>query len=170
MATVETLNAITKEVTEGTHAREEISIASSSCGWKGWICAAMSAQGCNDADAGSTGIRNRDRNARTPFRFPSKVEKAFTHGRPLGPQLLSTVVAAESSCDCVSVYCGISPVSRRDRATARLRERIPFSPVATETHRLRVAPTVATFPSILQVSPQKRYIVLKTFHKSVYTM
>lgn len=49
------------------------------------------AQGCNDADAGSTGTRNRGRDARTPFRFDSRGEDTFTYVWPLVPCLSAQV-------------------------------------------------------------------------------
>lgn len=85
------------------------------------FCAATSAQGCNDADAGSTGTRNRDRNARTPFRSVSRVEDAFTHGRPLGPYL-PTVVESRSR---VSTYTAVFLFFLL--LVAQLHERIPSS-------------------------------------------
>lgn len=58
----------------------------------GWICAVTAAQGCNDADAGSTGTRNRGRDARTPFRFHSRGEDTFTYVWPLVPCLPTAVL------------------------------------------------------------------------------
>lgn len=50
------------------------------------------AQGCNDADAGSTETRNRGRDARTPFSLDSRGEDTFTYVRSLVPNLSSSIL------------------------------------------------------------------------------
>lgn len=139
----------------------EISIASTSHWWKGWICAATSAQGCNDADAGFTGIRNRGRNARTPFRFVSRVEDAFTHGWPLGPYL-PTVVAAESSRSSFHLLRCLLFVSRRVHRHASSRADFILVRITTEVLSAWPGTTIRASSSILKVS-HETYVTLNIF-------
>lgn len=83
------------------------------------------------------GIRNRGRNARTPFRFVSRVEAAFTHGRPLGPYL-PTVVAAESSRSSFHLLRCLLFVSRRVHRHAPTRA--DFIPVRIATEVFYILP------------------------------
>lgn len=106
-------------------------------------------RGCNDADAGSTGTRNRDRNARTPFRFVSRVEDAFTHSRPLGPYLPTVVESSRVEFPFIPRSLFFFFVSRRASTVTQLHERIPSSSGAAEI--LSVSCDWSAFSSISKV-------------------
>lgn len=85
------------------------------------------AQGCNDADAGSTETRNRGWDARTPFSLDSRGEDTFTYVRSLVPNLSPSILGnvINFASYLPAVFVSLCRVVQEDRSFPELLRRNP---------------------------------------------